>query len=42
MNTNEIISYDLSIKPNLEQIERMLTKSFDKSLSIEKLIYHSD
>lgn len=30
MNTNEIISYDLSMSPNLEQIQRMLEKAFDK------------
>ena len=42
MNTNEIISYDLSKSPNLEQIERMLNKAFDKFPSVEGLIFHSD
>ena len=35
MNTNEIISYDLSMSPNLEQIERMLNKAFEKFPSVE-------
>ena len=42
MNTNEIISYDLSTSPNLEQISRMLTKAFDKFPSVEGLVFHSD
>ena len=42
MNTNEIISYDLSMSPNLEQIARMLNKAFDKFPSVEGLIFHSD
>ena len=42
MNTNEIISYDLSMSPNLGQIERMLNKAFDKFPCVEGLIFHSD
>jgi transposase InsO family protein len=42
MNTNEIISYDLSMNPNLEQIGRMLSRAFDKFPSVEGLIFHSD
>ena len=42
MNTNEIISYDLSMSPNLEQIARMLDKAFDKFPTVEGLIFHSD
>ena len=34
MNTNEIISYDLSMSPNLEQIKRMLNKAFEKFPSV--------
>ena len=34
MNTNEIISYDLSRTPNLGQIERMLNKAFEKFQSL--------
>ena len=42
MNTNEIISYDLAKSPNLEQIERMLNKAFEKFPSVKGLIFHSD
>ena len=42
MNTNEIISYDLSMSPNLEQIQRMLEKAFDKFTDLNGLIFHSD
>ena len=42
MNTNEIISYDLSTSPNFKQIERMLNKAFEKFPSVEGLIFHSD
>ena len=42
MNTNEIISYDLSTSPNLEQVSRMLDRAFEKFPSVEGLIFHSD
>lgn len=42
MNTNEIISYDLSLNPNLDQIKRMLDKAFDKFPCVNGLIFHSD
>lgn len=42
MNTNEIISYDLALHPNLEQIHRMLDKAFDKFPRVDGLIFHSD
>ena len=42
MNTNEIISYDLSLSPNLEQIRRMLNRAFEKFPSVNGLIVHSD
>ena len=42
MYTNEIISYDLSLHPNLEQIHRMLQRAFDKFPSVKGLIFHSD
>ena len=35
MNTNEIISYDLSRTPNLGQLERMLNKAFEKFPSVD-------
>ena len=42
MNTNEIISYDLSTSPNLEQISRMLNSAFKKFPCVNGLIMHSD
>ena len=42
MNTNEVISYDLSRSPNLEQIHRMLDNAFDKFPDVSGLIFHSD
>ena len=42
MNTNEIISYDLSQSPNMEQIQRMLNSAFEKFPSVKGLIFHSD
>jgi transposase InsO family protein len=42
MNTNEIISYDLSKSPNLEQVTRMLNKAFEKFPKLNGLIFHSD
>ena len=42
MNTNEIISYDLSLSPNLEQIHRMLDKAFEKFPSVASLIFDAD
>ena len=42
MYSNEIISYDLSLHPNLEQINRMLNSAFEKFPSTEGLILHSD
>ena len=42
MNTNEVISYDLSLSPNLEQIQRMLDGAFTKFTRVKGLILHSD
>ena len=42
MNTNEIILYDLSLSPNLEQIQRMLNVAFEKFPYVKGLIFHSD
>ena len=42
MNTNEVISYDLSLSPNLEQIQRMLNGAFTKFPCVKGLIFHSD
>ena len=42
MYSNEVISFDLSLSPNLEQIKRMLDKAFDKFPNVEGVIFHSD
>ena len=42
MNTNEIISYNLSLSPNMEQIKDMLQKAFERFPSVQGLIMHSD
>ena len=42
MNTNEVISYDLSLSPNLEQIQRMLNEALKKFPCVKGLIFHSD
>ena len=42
MYNDEIISYDLSLHPNLEQIINMLNKAFNKYGSLDDLIFHSD
>ena len=42
MNTNEIVAYDLALRPNLEQISRMLDKAFKKFTNLSGLILHSD
>ena len=38
MNTNVIISYDLSLNPNMEQIHRMLDRAFEKFPEVSELI----
>ena len=38
----EIISYNTSKSPNLEQINDMLTKAFDRNINLDGLIFHSD
>ena len=42
MYSNEVISYDLSLQPNLNQIKRMLDKAFESVSSLEGLLFHSD
>lgn len=42
MHTNEIISYDLSLHPNLGQVKRMLDKAFKRFRMVEGLVFHSD
>ena len=40
INTNEIISYDLSLSPNMEQIQRILNTAFKKFPDVKGLIFH--
>ena len=42
MATNEIISYNLSRSPNLQQITDMLNRAFDRFPKTNGLILHSD
>lgn len=42
MYTNEIISYDLSLHPNLNQMSNMLDKAYAKFPVLKGLIFHSD
>ena len=39
MYNDEIVSYDLSLNPNYEQVERMLTKAFKKNDDLTGLIF---
>ena len=42
MNTNEIVAYDLSQSPNLEQVSRMLHSAFERFPHLDGLVMHSD
>ena len=42
MHTNEIMAYDLSTSPNLEQIKHMLEDAFARHPSLKGTIFHSD
>ena len=42
INTNEIVAHDLALRPNLEQLSRMLEKAVKKYTNISGLIFHSD
>ncbi len=42
MNTNEVISYELSKSPNMVQISNMLEKAFSKFTNTNGIIFHSD
>ncbi len=42
MNTNEVISYDLSRSPNLKQISSMLEKALCKFTNTNGIVFHSD
>ena len=42
MNSNEIISYNLSLHPDMAQIKDMLKKAFERFPSVKGLVMHSD
>ena len=42
MYSNEIISYDLSLHPNFEQVVNMLNRAFKDHPDLKGLIFHSD
>ena len=42
MYTNEIISYDLSLHPNYQQVVNMLDEAFQRHPDVSGLIFHSD
>lgn len=42
MYDSSIISFDISISPNLEQVRRMLAHAFEKYEKLDGLIFHSD
>ena len=42
MYTNEIVAYDLSLHPTLDQVKRMLKKAFRRFPNTQGLILHSD
>lgn len=42
MYNDEIISYDLSLNPNLNQISNMLNKDFNRHNHVNGLIIHSN
>lgn len=42
MHNREIVSYDISTKPDLSQISRMLNDAFSKHTDLTGLIFHSD
>lgn len=42
MNNREIVSFNISTRPNYEQITDMLEKAFDKYGDLSGLIFHSD
>ena len=42
MGMGDIVAWDLSLSPNLEQTHRMLDQAFEKHPNLEGLIMHSD
>ena len=42
MHNREIVSFNISTRPNFEQITDMLNKAFDKYEDLSGLVFHSD
>ena len=42
MYSNEVLGYDLSLHPNLEQISHMLDMTFSNMPHTKDTIFHSD
>ena len=42
MGMGDVVAWDLSLSPNLEQTKRMLDEAFIKYHDLEGLIFHSD
>lgn len=42
MGMGDVVAWDLSLSPNLEQTKRMLNAAFAKYPNLENLIFHSD
>ena len=42
MGAGDIVAWDLSLSPNLEQIKHMLDEAFTKYPNLEGLVFHSD
>ena len=42
MGMGDVVAWDLSLSPNLEQTKRMLNVAFKKYPNLENLIFHSD
>ena len=42
MGVGDVVAWDLSLSPNLEQAKRMLNEAFKKYPNLENLVFHSD
>lgn len=42
MGMGDVVAWDLSLSPNLEQTKRMLNTAFKKYPNLENLVFHSD
>lgn len=42
MGMGDVVAWDLSLSPNLEQTKRMLNAAFKKYSNLENLVFHSD